>query len=138
MVDDEVHRSTHYTTAASSMSTSPCRMATSTPSTSSHTAPRGFQQKRRRIGSGEEVDDAICCEGLRESHKRWERKAEAVAAEKNADMYFGKNVGKTLHLMTPRQKAIAKARIQQVLVVLCITILPASPPTLPVTILEQI
>ena len=53
--------------------------------------------------------------GLRESSKRWERKAEAESAEKNADMYFGKNVGETLHQMTPRQKAIAKARIQQVL-----------------------
>ena len=30
-------------------------------------------------------------------------------------MYFGKNVGETLHQMTPRQKAIAKARIQHVL-----------------------
>ena len=114
MVDGEVGRSPHYTPAASSISTSPCRMATSTPSTSSHTAPRGSQQKRRRIGRGEELDDAIC-EGLRESRKRWERKAEAEAAEKNAEMYFGKNVGETLRLMTPRQKAIAKARIQQVL-----------------------
>ena len=60
MVDDEVGRSPHYTPAASSISTSPCRMATSTPSTSSHTAPRGSQQKRRRIGRGEELDDAIC------------------------------------------------------------------------------
>ena len=98
MVDDEVGRSPHYTPAASSISTSPCRMATSTPS---HTAPRGSQQKRRRIGRGEELDDAIC-EGLRESRKRWERKAEAEAAEKNAEMYFGKNVGETLRLMTKR------------------------------------
>ena len=60
-------------------------------------APRGSQQKRRRIGRGEELDDAIC-EGLRESRKRWERKAEAEAAEKNAEMYFGKNVGETLRL----------------------------------------
>ena len=113
MVDDEVGRSPHYTPAASSISTSQCCIGT-TLSTSSHTAPRGSQQKRRRIGFGEELDDTIC-EGLRESRKRWERKAEAEAAEKNAEMYFGKNVGETLRLMTPRQKAIAKARIQLLL-----------------------
>ena len=99
---------------AASTSTSPCRMA-STPSTSSsRAASREPQQKRRRITRDEETDEAICV-GLRESSKRWERKAEAESAKKNADMYFGKNVGETLHQMTPRQKVIAKARIQHVL-----------------------
>ena len=79
-----------------------CRMA-STPSTSSsRAASREPQQKRRRITRDEEIDEAICV-GLRESSKRWERKAEAESAEKNADMYFGKNVGETLHQRTPRQ-----------------------------------
>ena len=54
-----------------------------------HTAPREPQQKRRWIGLGEELDEAIC-EGLHESRKRWERKAEAEATEKNTGMYFGK------------------------------------------------
>ena len=137
MVDDEVGRSSHYTPAASSISTSPCRMATSTPSTFSHTAPRGSQQKRRRISRGEELDDAIC-EGLRESSKKWERKAEAEAAEKNAEMYFGKNVGETLRLMTPRQKAIAKATIQQVLLEVEFSAQQSYQRPLPLTILEHI
>ena len=106
MVDDEVGRSPHYTPAASSISTSPCRMATSWNDLDDETISD--------FDPGEELDDAIC-EGLRVSRKRRERKAEAEAAENNAEMYFGKNVGETLRLMTPRQKAIAKARIQQVL-----------------------
>ena len=143
MVDAEDGRSPHCTPAASSISTSPCHMA-STPSTSSHTAPREPQQKRRWIGLGEELDEAIS-EGLHESRKRWERKAEAEATEKNTGMYFGKNVGETLHLMTPHQKAIAKARFQQML--LEVEFLHNNPISLlfhlpilnlPVTILEQI
>ena len=97
---------------AASTSTSPCHMASTT--SSSRAASMEPQQKRRRITRDEEIDEAICV-GLRESSKRWERKAEAESAEKNADMYFGKNVGETLHQMTPRQKAIAKARIKHVL-----------------------
>ena len=86
MVDAEVGHSPHYT-----------------PATSSHTAPRGPQQKRWQIGRGEELDDDIC-EGLRESRKRWERKAEAEAAEKNTDMYFGKKCRRDVASNDPSPK----------------------------------
>ena len=77
---------------------------------------RGPQQhrKRQRISRDEKIDDAIC-EGFCESRKRWGKRAEAEAEQKNPDIHCGRDVGERFYRMTPRQKAVAKVMIQQVL-----------------------
>lgn len=114
MIDAE-SESRQSTPVASTPSTSRvCTPSTSRACTPSQALSKGPQEKRRRLNREEQLDEAIL-EGLRESRMRRERREEAKAAENNADMYFGKYVGETLHEMAPRQKAIAKSRIQQVL-----------------------
>ena len=122
MVDVEVGQETSAgTTQTQCIATSP-RSVTPSPSTSSsfNSAPpksssRGPQQHRKRQRSpDQEIDDAIC-EGLCESRKRWQKRAELEAEHKNPDNHFGRDVGERLYRMTPRQKAITKVRIQQVL-----------------------
>ena len=128
MVDAVVGPSPHCTPAASSISTSPCRMA-STPSTL-HTQHLE-DPSRRGDGSAAEKSWRRPSARLHESRKRWERKAEAEAA---ADMYFGKNVGEKLHLMTLSPKRHCHRQDSAGAVgsgVPCTTILPASLSTTP-------
>ena len=113
MVDAEVESSMCNTPAAPRTS----RSVTPTPSTSSSgpskSSSRDTQHRKRQQNSrGEEIDMAIL-EGLKEARTRREKKSEAE--HNNPDCYFGKVVGERLYRMTPHQSAIAKVRIQQVL-----------------------
>lgn len=109
--------SPHSMAAGPSRSSSPCMAQ------SRSTSPGGPQlqrqaSKRRRVSREEEVDEAIL-QGFRESRDRRAIRekitAEKQAAQKNPESHYGLEIAERLNKMNPRQKAIAKLRIQQVL-----------------------
>ena len=103
------------TAAAEGRSTS--HVTPSPPSTSlrpPRPSPRELQHRKRpRSSQNEDIDTAII-NGFRESRERWEKRVKDKT-EQNPDMHFGRDVGERLYRMTPCQKALAKVRIQQVL-----------------------
>ena len=118
MVDADVDPSVCDTPVAACRSTS--RVTPSPSTTSLQSGPprpssRELQQHRKRPRSSrdEDIDNAII-DGFHESRERWEKRVEGKT-EQNPDIHFGRDVGERLYRMTPRQKAIAKVRIQQVL-----------------------
>lgn len=74
--------------------------------------------KRRRRGSNNEVDDALLLlsrSAIERQIMQDKKEAEKNAPPPNPETNYGLEIAETLHRFTPRQRALAKLRIQQVL-----------------------
>ena len=114
MVAADVDPSVCDTPAAVGRSTSNVTPSPSTSSRPPRPSPRELQHRKRPRSSQDEDIDTAIIEGFCESRERWEKRVKDKT-EQNPDMHFGRDVGERLYRMTPRQKALAKVRIQQVL-----------------------
>ena len=90
-----------------------------TPSGSASPAgPSELPPKRKRKGSNNEVDNALLLlsrTAIERNLTRGKREAEKNATPRNPETNYGLEIAETLNRFTPRQKALAKFRIQQVL-----------------------
>ena len=88
------------------------------PKTSRSDSPCPRKRQRAQAGSRSEVDDALLLlsrTALERRLLREKKKAEKEAAPKNPEINYGMEIAETLNRFTPRQKAVAKLRIRQVL-----------------------
>ena len=79
----------------------------SAPSTSTPHQPA----KKRKINKGDEIDEAIL-RSLKDIKERYSEQQQEIETE---EALFGRQVAAVLHRLAPRQKAVAKLRIQQIL-----------------------
>ena len=92
--------------AGQSRSSSPRRIAASSP------RPQPLNQKRRRMTRDEESLDQALLQDILDSH---ERRAKTAEIPKNPEIHFGLDIAERLNCLNPRQKAVAKLRIQRVM-----------------------
>ena len=99
-------------------SSSPSSRATSV-DTSVSSLEKQPPTQRRKGCKGDDVD-AVIIQSLKGSQERWAQKVtqeeEGKSLMNDEEGHFGMQVAATLRRLTPRQKAIAKLRIDQVLV----------------------
>lgn len=77
-----------------------------------------MKRKRKRKGSSNDVDDALLLllkTALERRLLKDKREAEKQAVPQNPETNYGLEVAETLNRFTPRQRSLAKLRIQQVL-----------------------
>ena len=89
---------------------SPSSSIANHPITPSASNPDHQPAKKRKVSKGDEVDEAI----LRSLKDIQERNAQQWQQAETEEL-FGKQVAAVLRRLTPRQKAIAKLHIQQIL-----------------------
>ena len=92
--------------AGQSRSSSPRRTAASSP------RPQPLNQKRRRMTRDEESLDQALLQDILDSR---ERRAKTAETPKNPEIHFGLDIAERLNCLNPRQKAVAKLRIQRVM-----------------------
>ena len=73
----------------------------------------GISKKKKKISKDDEIDECII-QSLKSIEEN--RRALAQKQEEDDDQLFGRQIAITLHRLTTKQKAIAKLRIQQVLI----------------------
>ena len=99
-----------------SRSVSPCPTAAASSRSTATPAspiPQPRSQKRKRVQTREEDLDQALLQDILDSRER--RRGKSAETPKNPEVHFGLEIAERLNQMTPRLKAVAKMRIQQVL-----------------------
>ena len=86
-------------------------VASSSTTCSSHSSSSGTSITKKRKAKAEEIDELFVKSFTSLKHNKI-----AKTEETDEDIYFGQQIAATLCRFTPRQKAIAKLRMQQILV----------------------
>ena len=73
----------------------------------------GYRRKKKKISKDDEIGECIM-QSLKSIEEN--RRALAQNQEEDEDQLFGRHIAVTLCRLTSRQKAMAKLRIQQVLI----------------------